>query len=310
MKTNNTYYLYKQGLLGFVIGDTLGVPVEFMKRSFLKQAPVVTITAGGRHNQPLGTWSDDTSLTLCTIESLKGGLNLNDLADKFILWMNTGYMTPYGKSFGIGQTTINALFNYKRTGIIQGMSSENDNGNGSLMRMLPVVFFVKDIELTQRHEIVHQISSITHAHPISLMSCSIYIEFMLNLLEGKTPNDAYTDTITTTQLLFANHDYSKYLQKFERILANNLIKLTEDEIDSSGFVISTLEASLWSFLTTTTYEDAVLKAVNLGKDADTIGAITGSMAGLYYNVDSEQASNWLKQIVDIEKIVKLIPESI
>ena len=154
-----------------------------------------------------------------------------------------------------------------------------DNGNGSLMRILPIAFYVKDLTLEEKYEITSKVSSITHAHKISKLSCCIYIDFAINLINGLNKIEALKKTKQNINEFFKNENY---INKFYRILDDNIYELDEVAIKSSGYVIDTLEASIWCFINGNSFEECVLKAVNLGNDTDTIGAITGGLAGLYY----------------------------
>ena len=251
-------------LLGSAIGDALGVPYEFKKRGTFK---CTGMTGNGSHNQPKGTWSDDTSLSLCLAEQIGEGFDLQELADKFYLWRYTGYMTAHDEVFDIGNATSRAIANIKK-GMKPtecGGKGEYDNGNGSLMRIAPMVFY------STKYEDVKAVSSITHAHKISVDACYILVKYLEALKEGKDKNDAYKELLAL--------DVSP---KVKAILDEDLAKKDVSEIKSDGFVLSTLQASLWCFLTTNDFDEAVLKAVNLGDDTDTTGAVTGAIAGLYY----------------------------
>jgi len=157
------------GLFGLCIGDALGVPFESCSRDELKKNPVTTMVGYGVHNQPAGTWSDDSSLTFCLADSLCQGFNLDDIAGKFCKWLYEGYWTPYGKTFGVGNTTRQAISRLTK-GVNPeeaGGKSEYSNGNGSLMRILPLAYYLENAEAPKKFEIIHQLSSITHAHPRS-----------------------------------------------------------------------------------------------------------------------------------------------
>lgn len=285
-------------LFGVSVGDALGVPVEFQDRELLKRFPVVNMRENGTHAQPRGTWSDDSSLTFCLAESLCNGYNLNDIANSFVLWRNEEIWTPHGKVFDIGIATNFAIHNIEKgiNPLQAGGTSEMDNGNGSLMRILPLVFYSKNFDIIKRFEVVKEVSSITHAHIRSILSCFIYLEFAKLLMEGKDKREAYTDMKKSVNgFLFSNAICSQQeIDKFHRILENKvgdyelqkLYGLGEDEISSSGYVLHSLEAALWCLLTSETYEETVLKAVNLGSDTDTTAAIAGGLAGIYYGFDA------------------------
>lgn len=169
------------GIFGVCVGDALGVAVEFTPRSTLKEEPV-TDMIGHRtpHFQPPGTWSDDSSLMLCLADSLCHGLDYHDMADRFCRWYHEGYWTPHGTVFDVGGATRIALLRLKQ-GVEPtqaGGTGEYDNGNGSLMRILPLAYYVRTIsDMNTRFSLIHNASAITHAHPRSKMACGIYIQF-------------------------------------------------------------------------------------------------------------------------------------
>lgn len=308
----------KNTFLGFSIGDALGVPVEFMLRAKLLEKPVKNMREFGVHKQPKGTWSDDSSMAFCLVEALCKGYNVGEVAIKFVDWYKKDYWTPHGKIFDIGITTQQAI---KRISdgvnpLLSGGKNENENGNGSLMRIIPLVFYLKskNADITKRFEQVAEISSITHAHIRCIVACFIYIEYAFLLLDGLDKWEAYKkmqtsviDFIKMTKICPETE-----LSLFYRVLEipnqdNQIVPLTkcvEQEIKSSGYVIHTLEASLWCFLNTDNYSDAVLKAVNLGEDTDTIGCVTGGLAGLYYDENSIPA-DWKNDLVKKTEILDL-----
>jgi ADP-ribosylglycohydrolase len=167
-----------------------------------------------------------------------------------------------------------------------GDTVERSNGNGSLMRILPLAYYHKTLEFQALLERVHQVSCITHAHPRSQMACGIYISIAIALLEGKNPQAAYQEGLDRVEPYYQKHPYSQERSHFERILSRNINALPVASIHSEGYVIDTLEASLWCFLNTSSYAEAVLKAVNLGEDTDTTAAVTGGLAGIYYRVEN------------------------
>lgn len=298
----------KAGIFGVCIADALGVPVEFKKRADLKRAPVTNMQAFGSWNQPKGTWSDDSSLTLCLAESLTKGYDLEKIGESFVKWVKYGHWTAHGKLFDIGGTTRHSIAR-----LIKGESArfsgnifEEDNGNGSLMRILPVAFYLKDEEnIESLYRTVKEVSSITHGHFRSVFACFVYVVFAIALIKGKDKREAYTHTQRVASEFAEIQGFNpKEIKLFERILKNDISACPEDEINSGGYVLHSLEASLWCFLNSESYSEAVLKAVNLGEDTDTTGAITGGLAGLYYGFGSIP-EEWVAQLVrkdDIEKL--------
>ena len=276
------------GLWGAVIGDALGVPVEFKEREHLRSHPVKEITGYGTYNQPPGTWSDDTSLMVCTVESLLDGLDLTHLGSLFVRWLHEAYWTPWGEVFDIGNTTHVALRNLAR-GIEPeeaGPRDPNSNGNGSLMRILPVAIRYAGSGTDQLLDTAHRVSKLTHGHPRSQIACGIYCLLASLILQGFELERAYRQTVEEAKAYYHQSPLSGELTHYVRILSGDVFKLPESEILSSGYVVHTLEASIWCLLTTTGYDEAVLKAVNLGGDTDTTGIVTGGLAGLYYGVGS------------------------
>lgn len=297
----------KNILIGSAVGDALGVPVEFKSRQYLQQNPVTDMMGYGTYNMPPGTFSDDSSMMFCLAESLCNGYNLNDIAEKFQMWMHEGYWTADGEVFDVGISTRKAI---NRLRVVKnpteaGSTSESDNGNGSLMRILPLAIFTKDLSIDERCEIVKEVSSITHAHNRSVLACIYYIEFALNVLDSENLEEAYLNTNFWLKLfLEENEIYKNEFQYFERILSGKLIDLKEDEIKSTGYVMDSLEASIWCLLHTNSYKDCVLKAVNLGHDTDTIACIAGGIAGIYYDAETIP-TNWIEQLARVDDILHL-----
>jgi ADP-ribosyl-[dinitrogen reductase] hydrolase len=294
------------GLFGLCVGDALGVPVEFCSRKRLKEKPVTDMVGYGSHNQPPGTWSDDSSLAFCLAESLCHGFNLQDIADKFCKWLYEAYWTPHGNVFDVGVTTKNAIYRLKKgiNPVEAGERIERSNGNGSLMRILPLAYYVENMDEDKKFEIIHQVSCLTHAHPRSQMACSIYIQMAINLLKGDTPKIAYEKMKNTIIDYYVNEPYKRALPHFSRILQEDISKYSETEIESSAYVIHTLEASTWCLLKCNSYEETVLTAVNLGGDTDTTGAVAGGLAGIYYGFENIP-THWINQIARKDDIMKL-----
>lgn len=294
--------------LGLAIGDALGVPVEFQKREHLKNFPVVDMREYGTHNQPMGTWSDDSSLTFCLAESLCKKYDVNDIAKNFAKWYSEKLWTPHGKVFDIGISTNQAITDFIKgtPAILSGNKGEFDNGNGSLMRISPIAFYVKDMPIEKRFDIIKDVSSITHGHIRSVISCFIYIEYMLELFYNNDKYDAYKKIQKRVNdfLNFNPICSQKEIDKFHRILKNDIKNYKEDIINSSGYVLHTLEASLWSFLSTNNFKDTVLKAVNLGEDTDTTACVVGALAGLYYGKENIP-KDWIEKLVKKDDIINL-----
>jgi ADP-ribosylglycohydrolase len=299
--------ILKTILFSTATGDALGVPVEFQSRAFMKENPVNDMLEFGTHQQPKGTWSDDTSLMLCLAESIVEGIDVNKLAQKFIAWKNDNLWTPHGYVFDIGIGTREAIERLQNGEIpeLAGGFDEYDNGNGSLMRILPLILHIKDFDIDQRFEWTKKVSSITHAHIRSIMACFYYLEFAKKIIEGKEKFKAYQELQKELTIYFEKRKFNSLeIQKFNRLLFDDISQVEEFNIKSSGYVIDTLEASIWCLLTTNSYTEAVLRAVNLGNDTDTTGAVTGGLAGLIYGIDAIP-KEWLHNLARNEDIDKL-----
>ena len=294
-------------LLSTATADALGVPVEFERREDLRKNPLTDMREFGTYNQPKGTWSDDTSLMLCLAENIVEGLDLQNLAQKFIAWKNDNYWTANGWVFDIGIGTriaIERLENGTPPELAGGFD-EMDNGNGSLMRILPLVLYIKDLDIDQRYEWTKKVSSLTHAHVRSVMACFYYLEFAKKILEGKDKFQAYAELQSEMLHYFEKHLIdTNEIQKLSMLLTEDISTFNEAGIQSSGYVIYTLEASIWCILTTSNYKEAVLKAVNLGDDTDTTAAVTGGLAGLIYSIEAIP-KDWLQMVARKNDIVTL-----
>ena len=294
-------------LFGVAVGDALGVPVEFKSRQTISKNPVTDMIGYGTYNLPAGTWSDDSSLTFCLAEALTKEFNLNTIAQNFVKWYHGNYWTANGHVFDIGIATRQAISRIAKgeNPELAGGFDESDNGNGSLMRILPLLFYLLDKSINERYDITRKVSSITHGHIRSVIACFYYLEFAKQIFEGKDKFEVYRNLQTE----ISNHLISLAINPaeiamFDRLLKSNIATLAEDEIQSSGYVLYTLEASIWCLLTTDNYKEAVLKAVNLGEDTDTTAAVTGGLAGLLYGLDNIP-EKWLQQIAKYNDIKNL-----
>lgn len=303
----------KSAIYGFVIGDAMGVPVEFEDREKLMESPVTNMLGYGSYDVSKGVWSDDTSMTLATMDSIivnKKELNYNDIADKFCEWINNAKYTATNEVFDIGATTKYSLMRYWNNNIAAmkcGGTGISENGNGSLMRMLPIALycFYNKIEDNDIINIVRNTSSITHAHEISIIGCYMYVKYIIFILSNNNKTESYK--------LLQKIDYSIFnkdnINLYERIIKDDISKYSLDTIKSTGFVVDTLESVLWVILNTENFNEAIIGSVNLGGDTDTIAAITGSIAGILYGYDSMN-KKWIKDIKNKELLNKYIYEFI
>lgn len=292
------------GVIGHAIGDAMGVPVEFKGRALFYK-PVKEMLKSEVGDK--GTWSDDTSMELATIDSFIncGEWNYDDIMNNFVSWINEAKYTSRGITFDVGRTCLRAIKNYslnKVEALKAGLDSFNDNGNGSLMRIQPVVYYCyyKKLSNKEIYELVKNISSLTHRHEVSILGCYIYVLYMIKLLDGIDKEKAYND--------IKNEDYSIFsieaLDCYKRILKDDLNTLTVDDIKSSGYVVDSLEAAMWVVLKAKDFKESIIGAINLGGDTDTIGAITGSMTGIIYGYNTFP-KEWLNALARREYIEDL-----
>ena len=304
----------KDILYGIAVGDALGVPVEFKSRNTIAQNPVTDMIGWGTYNLPPGTFSDDSSLAFCLAEALTQKFSLLQIGNNFIQWLYHNYWTARGNVFDVGNATSKAirLLNEGCPPELAGGTDDSDNGNGSLMRILPLIIYTKDKTIEERYEITKLVSSITHGHIRSVIACFYYLEFARLIINGVDKFIAYT----SLQLEIPNFLNSRLINQdeinlFDRLLKGNIYELSENDIQSSGYVLHTLEASLWSILTTSSFKEATLRAVNLGNDSDTTGAVCGGLAGLIYGFESIPIS-WLKQTArkdDIDNLAERLQKN-
>ena len=310
--------IWKDGMLGLIVGDALGVPVEFMSRTELMKNPVTGMREYGTHHQPRGTWSDDSSMALAELDSIRtvGTIDYIDMMERFSRWCMHGEYTPFGEVFDIGTATSRALMNYAKgiAPLESGGKTEWDNGNGSLMRILPVCLYLfkrqKKVCTSENESIymIHAVSALTHAHVRSQMACGIYYFLVKAILEEEGSLEKRLQKGMERAYQYYRQDLSNHreLEYYKRLADLSEFKETPKEgIKSSGYVVDTLEAAVWCLLHSHSYKETVLMAVNLGEDTDTIGAVAGGLAGLYYKeegipqewIQVIQRREWIEEVL-------------
>jgi ADP-ribosylglycohydrolase len=225
---------------------------------------------------------------------------------KFYLWIREAIWTATDEVFDVGITTRNAIINYQNgnSAVNCGLQDEYSNGNGSLMRILPVSFAVLKLPMERRKEICFNVSALTHAHFRSKIACWLYSEIIRNLVDDLSKNKSIDDAFNLVEL-WCEANYAQSEFRHFRRCNSSIESYKSDQIKSTGYVLDSLEAALYAFLNTKNYKEAVLMAVNLGEDTDTIGLITGGLAGTYYGYN-EIPTDWINAILKKEKILQLI----
>ena len=311
---NSERYLLKSSIYGLAVGDALGVPWEASKRDTFK---CTGMRGYGRHNQPPGTWSDDTALTLATLDAITTfsgikRLNLKKIKYNFIQWREFGKFSIDNNTFDIGVSTKKAISKMVMGYPLDecGNSTDGSKGNGSLMRMIPVAFYLKnEKDYEKKRKICYFMSSITHATDECKIACHFYVELVIkiaNRIQSQDSKDVNVEQLINETIegmkdeLMMNNKIKEENKKnesrpFERIVNHSLPKLSREEIISHGYVIDTLEAALWCILKNDNYKDTVLCAVNLGHDTDTVAAVAGGIAGILYGYEAIP-QEWINQL--------------
>lgn len=323
--------VWLSGMMGLIVGDALGVPVQFMSRSEIRnryEGPVIGMEAGGAYAMPAGTWSDDSSMALATLDSImdKGGIDPDDIMARFVDWEQNGAYTTGGKAFDQGLTCSAAIYRFAAQRDIKtcGATGERANGNGALMRILPVCLYFADrrnlvcTSDDEAIEAIHVVGGLTHNHLRSKMCCGVYYFCVKSIVDGleryQREGGQKPELVDLLQrgidegVKYYSRDIRnlKELSYLNRIFhLDELGMCREETIKTTGYVIDTIEASYWCLVTTDSYRDCLLKAVNMGDDTDTVGAITGGLAGLYYGYE-EIPSEWLS-CGDIPSALKNAP---
>ena len=317
MKKERNVWL--DGIMGVAVGDALGLPVQFMSREELASDPVVSMRPCDLFLSPIGTWSDDTAMTMAMYESIKrlGHVNAEDIMKNFVKWMYKGEFSANDECIDEGFTCSYGIENYKSYGDIHtcGKTGEHANGNGSLMRTLPISLYyaekVKAGEATVDEAIrdIHLVSALTHNHIRACMACGLYFfcvsailyedgDLITRLQKGMDEGFSYYGANEENVFELTNYGWFMDLEEFAEVPVSS--------IRSTGYVVDSFEAAIWSLITTDSYRGAMIKAVNLGDDTDTIAAIAGGLAGLYYGYESIP-EEWLAVLRRREWLEEMCP---
>ena len=310
--------VWLDGVMGVIIGDALGCPVQFCSREEIQAHPVDRMLGHGTYDMPVGTWTDDGSLTLALLASIREmkGINLQDIMSRFVAWYTKGEYTPFGQAFDIGGTTEIALQRYMMKPDVRtcGGTSARENGNGSLMRILPACLYAYEQKLCDEEavRIIHEVSGLTHNHLRAKIACGLYYFCVCAVLDGEGSLAERLQQGMDRGFAFYRKDISNLaeLSYYGRLKdLTEFADVPEEKIKSSGYVVDTLEAAIWCLVMTESFRDCELKAVNLGEDTDTVGAIAGGLAGLYYTYESIpedwvyviQRRDWIEELIRVEK---------
>ena len=281
-------------LLGLAVGDALGTTLEFNAPGTFK--PMTDLVGGGPFGLKLGQWTDDTSMALCLAESLieKRGFDPKDQMDRYCRWWKEGYLSSTGTCFDIGITIRTALAHYLRSGEpFAGSTDPSTAGNGSLMRLAPVVLaFRQNIELAIHN--AGESSRTTHAAPTTIDACRYFAGLLLGALEGRSKEELLSSFFypAPDEQYWKRHPLDPEIAE---IAGGSFKHKQPPAIIGNGFVVRSLEAALWAFYRSDSFRDGALRAVNLGNDADTTGAIYGQLAGAFYGVNAIP-EDWIERL--------------
>ncbi len=282
---------YRGTLLGLACGDAVGTAVEFRTRGTFPR--ITDMIGGGPFSLAPGRWTDDTSMALCLAESLirRNGFDAKDQMGRYLNWWQWGYLSATGECFDIGMTVKDALLRFQQNdNPFAGDTDPQTAGNGSLMRLAPVVLYYFPLLADVLHYSAES-SRTTHAAPEAMECCQLFGQLLVNALNGETKLP-----LLEARNLVLNEP------KVVAIAERSYIAKSREQIVGSGYSVASLEAALWCFHHTSTFADAVLEATNLGDDADTTAAIVGQIAGAHYGVDAIPAA-WLEKLHMREEIV-------
>jgi ADP-ribosyl-[dinitrogen reductase] hydrolase len=281
--------------IGLAVGDAVGAPLEFSPRGTFK--PIEDMIEGGYFTLKIGEWTDDTAMALCLADSLlnKNGFDAKDQMDHYSKWFLEGLFSCRNEAFGMGQTFMNSIIQYHITGDPYiGMSRPKRPGNGCIMRLAPIpIYYYPDLEKIIRYS--GESSKTTHGMPESIFASRLFGEILALALAGKSKEE----------ILFSSQiEDPDCPEIISGIARGNYSTKPESEIESTFFAGKCLEAALWCFLKTDNFRDAILKAANLGGDADSTAAVCGQVAGAYYGIDSIP-QNWQEALAKKETIFSI-----
>jgi ADP-ribosyl-[dinitrogen reductase] hydrolase len=288
--------------LGLAIGDALGAAVEFQPPGTFE--PVTGYRAGGPHGLEPGEWTDDTSMALALADSIaEVAWDLDDQAQRYVDWWTTGKYSVNGRVFDIGTTTVAALQRFRQSGDAHtsGDPSEYASGNGSIMRLAPVPIAYARFFPDRLGELVRRAvesSRPTHASPQCLSSCACLAVALCGLAHGLERERVLNPDWPVWRTVADLHPLHPEVAE---VIGGSFLRRQPPEIRGSGYVVKTLEAALWAFAAAGSFQEAVLRAVNLGDDADTTGAVCGQLAGAYWG-ETGIPADWLAALAGREML--------
>lgn len=299
---------YLDGLIGYVIGDALGFPLQNQKRDDLLKKPLTKMIESDHFETPEGTWSTNTSLTIATIDSInaKCAIDFKDIMNKISAFNYHCSYTPFNEVLDIDVITLRAIEKYNEDKEnVSSWGIENKINNKSLARILPIAYYaiekkLKDLEVL---DLVKSISSLTHSNEICQMGCYIYVRLVMFLLNGKDKFSAYSMTKCVDYSMFSEEAQNTYA----RLIKDDISKYKLSEIESTSEPSNTLEVCIWLMLKSDSYKDSLIGAINLGEDTSTNAALTGALTGIIYGYETFP-EDWLNKIIKKEYLLDIFEE--
>src|SRR5262245_40869240 len=289
---------YRGAIVGLAAGDALGTTLEFKPPGTFE--PITDIVGGGPFNLEPGQWTDDTSMALCLAESLVecNGFDPIDQLSRYLRWKREGHHSSTGRCFDIGGTVLEALATFERYGEPwSGSTDQFSAGNGSLMRLAPVpLFFAGDPESAIAR--AADSSRTTHGAWEAIDACRYFAALIVGAVQGRTKEELLAPLFTPVEGLW---DREPLAPKIHEIASGSFATRNPPEIRGIGYVVASLEAALWAFARSTSFEEGALLAVNLGDDADTTGAVYGQIAGAWYGVETIPAT-WKNKLAGLHTL--------
>lgn len=251
---------------GLAIGDALGAAVEFRHPGSF--APVFDYRGFGPHHLNPGEWTDDTSMALALAESIAVDWNPKTQLKNYLKWYREGKYSVNGFCFDIGNTTRTALENFEKDGRLVADAHDNNSGNGSIMRLGPIAIKLHNLPFKEVTKYAKISSETTHASPKAIGACKLLACMLVALSNGESKNQVLAEGFAQS----TGEDFNGIVKEID-------FNAEPPDIKGSGYVVKSLEAAIWAVRGASSFEESVLRAVNLGEDADTTGAVAGQLAG-------------------------------
>jgi ADP-ribosylglycohydrolase len=280
------------------VGDAIGTSLEFQSPGSF--SPINDMLGGGPFDLKPGQWTDDTSLALCLADSLieTKKFDPKDQLSRYLKWLDKGYLSSNGKCFDVGNTTQMSLEKFRKTGArFCGPKNPSSAGNGSIMRLAPIPLFFA-ANPSKAIEMSGQSSKTTHGAQTAIDACRYFGALLVGAISGANKEQILSSPYEPIPSYWKRFPLTK---EIDEIAKGSFKKKNPPEISGSGYVVESLEAALWAFYTSDSFKEGCLKAVNLGDDADTTGAVYGQLAGAFYGFNLIP-KKWREKIAHLELI--------